>query len=369
LTDQTQQSSPDFLRVSLAAAMTLGLRPGIFYRGAQLHCLNLLLTYPEGCYAKCSYCGLARGQRQGQSFIRVEWPTFSLDEILSRAQENCTLFERVCVSMVMHPRAVEDSRWVVEKITTALDLPVSVLVNPSSMKDGHLDDLFAAGADMASIAIDAATSKVFAAHRGKGVNGPHNWNTYWSTLEEAVRVFGRGQAGCHLISGLGETEAQMVETMQRVHDLGAGTHLFSFFPEQGSQLESSAPCPAGQWRRIQLARFLIDYGLSSASGMEFDEWGMITGFGVSKSDIDALIESGEPFMTSGCRGATMRCACNRPFGDGPPGDIRSFPFSLAAADAQRVRKELATYVDGGVNKVSESLDVGRALSLRLPPTS
>ncbi len=82
--------SPGSLRISLAAAMTLGLRPGTFYRDARLYCLNLLLDYPEGCTANCSYCGLSRtGARcaEDQSFIRVEWPRFNLEEIINRARQ------------------------------------------------------------------------------------------------------------------------------------------------------------------------------------------------------------------------------------------------------------------------------------------
>ena len=55
-------SSPDHLRMSLAAAMTLGYTPGVFYRDARLYCINLLLTYPEGCRGRCAYCGLAAGR-------------------------------------------------------------------------------------------------------------------------------------------------------------------------------------------------------------------------------------------------------------------------------------------------------------------
>ena len=70
--------SPDDMRISLAAAMTLGYEPGVFFRGARLHCVNLLLTYPEGCRARCAYCGLSAerpGAGRGKSFIRVQWPS------------------------------------------------------------------------------------------------------------------------------------------------------------------------------------------------------------------------------------------------------------------------------------------------------
>lgn len=356
MNELSQQFSPGHLRVSLAAAMTLGLRPGIFYRGAQLHCLNLLLTYPEGCYARCSYCGLACSRGIGPekasglqpSFIRVEWPTFPLHEILERTKNVCDVWKRICVSMVMHPRAVEDTLWLLARITEQVELPVSVLANPSTMREGQMKDLSNAGADMASVAIDAATPEIFDACRGHGVGGPHNWDNYWRSLEEAVEVFGPGKAGCHLITGMGETEQQMINTMQRVRDLGARIHLFSFYPEPGSLLDSAAPCPASQFRRIQLARFLIDYEIVKGSEMAFDHQGRVISFGVERSTVETVVASGEPFMTSGCPGASMSCACNRPYGDGPPGDIRSFPFTLDAGDVMTVRKELATYVDSNV---------------------
>ncbi|MCK5264403.1 MAG: hypothetical protein KAR03_02255, partial [Candidatus Thorarchaeota archaeon] len=73
------RESPSYVRTSLAAAMTMGKIPGKFYRDAKLYCINLLLTYDEGCHARCAYCGLS-GSREienewtDSSFIRVEWP-------------------------------------------------------------------------------------------------------------------------------------------------------------------------------------------------------------------------------------------------------------------------------------------------------
>ena len=52
--------SPDYVQMSTAAAITLGLMPGKMHRCGCTRCLNLLLTYPEGCRANCAYCGLAR---------------------------------------------------------------------------------------------------------------------------------------------------------------------------------------------------------------------------------------------------------------------------------------------------------------------
>ena len=68
--------SPAGVRMSLAAAMTLGFAPGSFYRGARLFCINLLLTYKSGCAGRCAYCGLSRtrgaeASEGGKSFARA----------------------------------------------------------------------------------------------------------------------------------------------------------------------------------------------------------------------------------------------------------------------------------------------------------
>ena len=77
-----EMRSPDYVQMSTAAAITLGLIPGKMHRTACTHCLNLLVTYPEGCRANCAYCGLARHREEARdyadrNFIRVDWPPSS----------------------------------------------------------------------------------------------------------------------------------------------------------------------------------------------------------------------------------------------------------------------------------------------------
>lgn len=337
---------PGQVRISTAAAMSLGLKHGSFYRDARLYCLNILLDYPEGCYASCSYCGLssaAEAPPSDRSFIRVEWPACDLEEVIGRTAAHGNWFQRACVSMVMHPRAFDDTIAIVERLRLELGLPLSVLVNPSSIGDGGMEDLAAAGVEMVSVAVDAATKELFDEHRGKGTGGPHRWERYWRSLEEAAIVFGKDRFGCHLIVGLGETEQQIVEAMRRVREMGGRTHLFSFFPESGSLLQGRDPCHPSQFRRIQLARFLIDYSIVSADELEFDEYQRLTGFGLDSVELDEIVDSGDPFRTSGCPGDGRHSACNRPFGDGPASDIRSYPFELGRDDIAQVRRQMAIY--------------------------
>ncbi len=336
-------SSPDYLQMSLAAAMTLNLKEGLFYRQARLYCLNLLLTYPGGCLGNCSYCGLQKsrdGAFAEKSFIRVSWPTYDLETIIEKTLENRHKLHRVCLSMITHPRALEDTLALIRRFREDVGLPISVLMNPTSMQAADVAALRRAGAQMAAVALDLAHEDLFDRHRGAGARGPHRFDHYWSILGETAAVFGRNRAGCHLICGLGEREEDLVRRIQAVRDLGARTHLFSFFPEKGSRLSGTAPCPAGQYRRVQLARFLIDNDLSHCRRLAFDEEGRITDFGLPPQDLEQWIDSGRPFMTSGCPGGGLETACNRPFGDGPPSDIRSYPFPLEEEDLARVREQM-----------------------------
>lgn len=339
-------SSPEHVRLSLAAAMTLDLAPGLFYRNARLGCINILLTYPDGCRANCAYCGLSKG-REGEygekSFIRVAWDTYRLDEVIDRMVERAGRFERACVSMVTHPRARADMIEVVERIRARSDVLISVLITPTVLDRSDLLAYRERGADRVGIAIDAAREDIFADMRGPGVRGPHRWSRYWEFFGEAVDVFGDGMVGSHFIVGLGETEREMANAIQAIRDLGGVTHLFSFFAEPETRLTDLPQPPMGQYRRMQLARHLIDEGVARAEDFEYDAAGAVTSFGLSDEELDRVIASGTPFMTSGCPGSDGAVACNRPYANSLPGpSIRNFPFRPDEEDLARVRSELWT---------------------------
>jgi len=123
--------------------------------------------------------------------------------------------------------------------------------------------------------------------------------------------------------------------------MGGRTHLFSFFPEPESTLGDVPPPPIDQYRRIQLARYLIDNNISDCSRFTFDTDGRIVGFGLKRGELDEVIDSGEPFRTSGCEGYDGQVACNRPYANSRPGpDIRNFPFPPTNEDIQRIRRQM-----------------------------
>ena len=147
--------------------------------------------------------------------------------------------------------------------------------------------------------------------------------------------------GAHFIVGLDETEEEMMRSIDRVSKLGGVSHLFAFFPEKNSALSERPLAPMGQYRRIQLARYLIDEEGIDFGKMQFDARGRITGFGVTEERLDSIIATGEPFRTSGCKDASGRTACNRPFGDSCPGpDLKNYPFPLNEEDIRMVSRQL-----------------------------
>ncbi len=337
--------SPEYVQISTAAAMALGYQAPLFRRNARLTGLNTLVTYSDGCAARCGYCGL-HSQRQVEperrTFIRVGWPTYAVDDVIARLNQNGQALRRVCVGMITHRRALEDMKTIIDRFHRETDRPISGLIGPTLIRDvAEMAAIRAAGADMVGVAIDAATEDLFDRFRGHGVGGPHRWSHYWTVLEWAAEVLGRFKAGVHFVVGLGETEQEMAAAIQRAHDLGAHTHLFSFFPESGSLMADHPQPPYGQYRRIQLARYIINHEIGRVEQMDFNNAGQLVDFGVPTAE---LVHYGEPFVTSGCPGPEGQVACNRPFGNERAGrPIRNYPFLPEPEDVELIGYQLREY--------------------------
>ncbi len=345
-----EMRSPEFVQMSTAAAITLGLVPGYMHRTSCTNCLNLLVTYPEGCRANCTYCGLARHREESRdyadrNFIRVDWPAVNYDEVIARVKAGGDKgqFQRMCISMITHPNSDADTRVLLKKWAQELPhIPVSILSNPTTMEKADLIELRELGADIFTIALDAVTPEIFERTRGKTVDSPHRYDKYWQAIEWAAEVYGPEKFGAHLIAGMGETEQEMLEVVQKLKDMGGHSHMFAFFPEQGSLMEDWPACDRGQWRRVQLARFIIDYAGGHISNMKFNDEGQVIDYGLPEEELAELVNSGKPFQTSGCPGKDDEevSACNRPYGDSSPTDIFSFPFALAKKDVENIKRQM-----------------------------
>ena len=134
----------------------------------------------------------------------------------------------------------------------------------------------------------------------------------------------------------------MLTLVQQLVDMGGHSHMFCFFPENGSLMDHLPATPRDQWRRVQLARYLIDYVGVRIDQMRFYEEGRVSDFCLPQGELDTIIDAGIAFRTSGCPGkfAEDISACDRPYGDSPPSDIASFPFQPIKKDIKKIRRQL-----------------------------
>jgi biotin synthase len=249
--------------------------------------------------------------------------------------------------MITYGRAQKDTIDIVGRLRRKTNA-ISALIAPTIIDKSWLFELKRAGADKLGVAVDTVTPQLFEDLRGSGVGGPHRWEKYWGTVEDGVEVFGRYEVGVHLMVGLGETEAEVIEIIQKAYNLGALTHLFSFFPEEGSLMQDRPQPPVGKYRRVQLARYLINKGMTTADKMTFDPEGRVLKFGIDEDVCNRVVDNGVAFMTSGCAGKTLENACNRPFSNCTPyqayvGELRNYPFTPVEEDIKIIRKQLWDY--------------------------
>ena len=123
--------SPEYVKISQASAMSLGLMGRRMYRGAVNRCVNLLVHYPEGCSANCAYCGLAKkrpGSYKDKSFIHVTWPIYPLNEIVDAIRQAPSYVKRTCISMITNGKCAQDTLKIASRLNHETILPLSVLI-------------------------------------------------------------------------------------------------------------------------------------------------------------------------------------------------------------------------------------------------
>lgn len=346
-----ERTSPDWVRISGASALALRFESGRFHREFDFGGINLLLNYSSGCRSDCSYCGLARtrpGAYEEKSFIRVEWPLVETDELIGRMARFEAKLTRLCISMVTHGRAFADTCDITARIRSRVETPLSLLVAPPTLNRGRLQRFRDLGADMIGIGLDAVTEDLFRDHRTDVPSGGGlSWAKYWEVVDDSRDIFGPWKVNCHTLVGLGESDHDMIDLFIRLCDRQIFPYLFCFNPEPDSRLGDQPKPPIARWRRIQLAKHLIETEGFRWDRFAFDDSGSLTAIkGVSATQgddiVDRSVDSGVPFMTNGCPGPSGEPGCTRPYGSYRPSEpMRDYPFVPTAEDLEIIRAELA----------------------------
>ena len=80
---------------------------------------------------------------------------------------------------------------------------------------------------------------------------------------------------------------------------------------------------------------MITRRISRFENFKFDEGGKIIDFGVENETLRKAIESGEPFLTSGCPN------CNRPYyNERPGGPLYNYPRPLRKDEIEEIKNLL-----------------------------
>jgi len=329
-----EEEMSEKIRVSLGSAIVLKLLKG---KLDAMPTTAYLLTYRRGkCTANCGFCPQARESHgRADMLSRVSWPVFPTRHVLDgieRAVKDGKI-RRVCLQALNYPEVFGHLLAFVKAIYSRVKVPVSISCQPLNLE--NMRQLAEVGVERIGIPLDAATEGLFNKVKGRHVGGPYVWEEQFKLLSEAVEIFGKGKVSTHLIVGLGETEKEMIETTQKCVDMRVLPALFAFTPISGTALENSPQPSVPAYRRVQLARHLIFHGIARYEDVRFDVRGCISDFGVDKEVLMRIVQTGEPFLTSGCPN------CNRPYyNEKPSGPIYNYPRPITKKETGQILQEL-----------------------------
>jgi biotin synthase len=328
---------PRQIRVSVGSAIVLGLLEGKLDAEPTT---AYLMTYKIGkCNANCGFCPQARSSlSKAELLSRISWPAFSTKRVpkgIETAVDDGKI-RRVCIQALNYPTVFAHLVAIVKTIKQHVKVPVSISCQPLNRE--NIRRLAEAGVNRIGIALDAATAELFDVIKGSAAGGPYTWESQFRQLREAVEVFGKGNVSTHIIVGLGETEKEAVRIIQECVDMGVLPALFAFTPVRGTAVEKKSQPKVESYRRIQLARYLVVSGTARYENMRFEVDGRTADFSVKKETLKRIVETGEPFLTSGCPD------CNRPFyNEKPSGPIYNYPRSIRPEEITTIKQQLLKF--------------------------
>ncbi len=319
------------IKVSAATAHVLGIKK---LKTDALPTTAYLMK-GEKCAHDCSFCPQARSASSRANLLsRVTWGEVGEERVADGVEEAYQKgqLKRVCLQVVDSAQVIEQVKGAVKAIKRKSEIPICV-----SAKVKNKEELLAlaeTGIDRIGLALDAASERVFS------LTKTGNW---WNTLkqiEEAASLL-PGRISTHLIVGLGETEEEMVQMLQKMKDLGVNVGLFAFTPVAGTKLEKSSPPKIDSYRRMQVAHYLLSKGISNYSDFTFLA-GQLTCYGLTLEELKGHLKNGKAFETTGCPD------CNRPYyNERPGGTIYNYPRALTPEELDEALQSLMRNTNGG----------------------
>ncbi|MHA1264254.1 MAG: radical SAM protein [Candidatus Helarchaeota archaeon] len=320
---------PKYIRLSIGTATVLGLNT--MQLDAVPTTAYLMLYSEKKCLGNCGFCPQAReSEARSDVLSRIYWPKYSLDDVENafRAMTQKMRFKRICIQVINYNGFFEDLVSIIKRLR-AFTIPISVSVQP--LNANQMRELYQLGVNRIGIPVDAATAQLFYQVKGKGAKGIYDWEKHMDSLRTAQKIFGEKNVSTHLIIGLGESDYEALKFIQDAVDAQILPALFTFTPIRGTQLERVERPTLFRYRKIQLARYLILEGICRIENFIFDETGRLIQWGIPKEQLMEIIQTGTPFLTSGCPG------CNRPFYNERPSEVLyNYPRTLTNDEIQQI---------------------------------
>lgn len=280
--------------LSLGSAVKIG-----FKKGTPLVDQKTCYLMMRGeCNAGCLFCIRSKNKSK---LSRVPWYEINLEKAIPQIESS---FERICIQSVSYNNFIFDLKEIISKFSHKIPISVSL-----SLKEYEEIDCLYGHVDKIGIGLDCATKEIF-----RNVKPYYSWDKTWKGLKSAPEIFGTFNVICHLISGLGESEENMVSIFQKLFDIGVYPSLFAFTPIGGTDFEKLSPPIISSYRRLQLAHYLITSGIKEYEEFIFEEGKIIY------DEVDLSNLKQDIFITRGCP------SCDRPFyNESPKGSIYNFP--------------------------------------------
>jgi biotin synthase len=314
------------IRVAVGTASVLGLTD---IKMKAIPTTAHFLT-PGRCTFDCKFCTQAKSSNADTKLLsRISWPEFNEKIVLSALKEKQDEFKRVCLQVV-HSGEQDNYLRFVKDISAAIDIPLSVDLKANDIE--VVRKTFDFGADVVGLPIDCANPRIYS----KVKEGSFLSQLY--LIKQAALEF-KKRISTHLIIGLGESEKDAVGLIKKMHELDVNLGLFAFTPIKGTLLENEKPPTLDQYRRIQLARYLVYNNMDF--NFKYDDEGNIMSFGAKEEDIENIIDS-SAFQTTGCAG------CNRPFYNESPGKaLYNYPYTPSNEEYKKAINEAYCQLEGG----------------------
>ncbi|MDN5345377.1 MAG: lipoyl synthase [Clostridia bacterium] len=238
----------------------------------------LLVDGGGACKAACKYC--PDPTVQGRPLAEADLGEWAVG---TRGVQGINIIARP------YPEVAADLYCLVQKLVVNNPALVIVTLGPGAPIDTWgLQHLKEAGATGVCFSLVAVTRSLDASTR-PGRGGRQWWDTCWELVDTAISLWGPGKVGLTLGLGLGETEQQVMATIQQVRDRGAVSYIYPLMTTAEIKVST------GKLYRVLLARHLITTGQATSNQMQYDDFGQVIHFGVPRDRFYEIMQEAKPF--------------------------------------------------------------------------